>query len=248
MPYPSALYVHAESKGRFLFDSLQRRINDPDAHDVVQANVEIHYTVECWEGVADLGTPALENALYNDNIDTESWTQLSVTSNGSPDRAYTNYISATQGSIICANNNKMDNRNDPGSRLQWSEILFQVYQMEASKRLQELGQLRTIWRFWIVNPDITKIIGEAKSFSSSEYGGSYIKYRPSGSTNDSGFFALLGRPNGRGIGDGDGQGSNSASRNSCVPHGVKIDCQSRLIRLADGRLRSQARPYGSGSG
>lgn len=43
-------------------------MNDPNTHDRVQADIEINYESEHWEEVRDLGTPALENALINDNI------------------------------------------------------------------------------------------------------------------------------------------------------------------------------------
>ncbi len=71
--------------------------------------------------------------------------------------------------------------------------------MEAAKRLQDLRKLRTIWRFWIVNPDTSIILGEARKYSSPEDRGTYIDYRPRETTNDSGFFALLGCPNGSGV-------------------------------------------------
>ncbi len=71
--------------------------------------------------------------------------------------------------------------------------------MEAAKPLQELRKIRTIWRFWIVNPDTSIILGEARTYSSPEDRGTYIEYRPRETTNDGGFFALLGCPNGSGV-------------------------------------------------
>ena len=199
MSNPSALYVYAESKGRFLFDSLQRRINDPDALDIVEANIEIHYTVDRWEEAGGFGTKALAGALRNENIDNDNWTQLFVKSNGYTDWAYINYISATQGSIVCADNDKMHDHNAPGNRLQWSEIMFQLYQIEGAKQLQELRKIQTIWRFWIVNQNTRAILDEAKSCSSSDDKGSFIEYRPGAATTNSGFFAILGSPNGSGV-------------------------------------------------
>ena len=116
-------------------------------HDRVQANIEINYELESWEGSADLGSDALENALFNENIDLEGWTFVSVKSNGYQDPAYSNFLSAPQGSIVCFNDDKSEDHNAPESRLEWSDIIFQVYQMEAAKRLQVLRGLRTIWRF-----------------------------------------------------------------------------------------------------
>ena len=200
MANPSSQYLQAEAKGRFLFRNLKRRLNDPNAHDRVQADIEINYELGFWEGSRDLPNAALENALFNENIDIEGWTYVSVTSNGYQRPAYLNFLSAPQGSIVCINNDKSEDHNAPGSRLEWSDIIFQVYQMEAAKKLQILRRLQTIWRFWIVNPDTNRILGEAKTHGSPENQGlPYIEYRPRRTTNDSGFFALLGCPNGSGI-------------------------------------------------
>lgn len=82
--------------------------------------------------------------FFNENIDVEGWTQVSVKSNGSEDTAYSNFLSARQGSIVYINNNKLDDHNAPESRLERSDIMFQVYQMEAAKPLQPMRRLRTI--------------------------------------------------------------------------------------------------------
>ena len=51
-----------------------------------------------------------------------------------------------------------------------------------------------------MNPDTRRILGKARVHGRPEDQGlSYIEYRPGGTTNDSGFFALLGCPNGSGI-------------------------------------------------
>ena len=89
----------------------------------------------------------LENAFFNENIEVEGWTHVTVKNIGDPDPAYSNFISATQGSIVCVNNNKLEDHNAPESRLEWSDIMFQVYQIEAAKRLQSLRRLRTIGRW-----------------------------------------------------------------------------------------------------
>ena len=65
---------------------------------------------------------------------------------------------------------------------------------------QAMRRLRTIWRFQIINPDTSGILGEARTHGSPEDQGlPYIEYRPGETTNDGGFFALLGCPNGSGI-------------------------------------------------
>ena len=71
--------------------------------------------------------------------------------------------------------------------------------MEAARALQPLKFLRTVWRFWIVNPDTATILGQAKSFGNPmDEGLPYTEYHPGGD-NDSGFFALLGCPNSSGV-------------------------------------------------
>ncbi len=64
----------------------------------------------------------------------------------------------------------------------------------------ELRKIQTIWRFWIAKRDIRAILGEAKSYTSSEDKVSFIEYRPEATTNDSGFIAIVGCPtNGSGV-------------------------------------------------
>ena len=74
----------------------------------------------------------LENALFDENIDKEGWTQVSVKSNSYQEVAYSILISAPQGSIGCLLNDKFEEHNAPESRLEWSDIMSQVYQMEAA--------------------------------------------------------------------------------------------------------------------
>ena len=128
-----------------------------DANDRVQAGIEINYDLDSWEGIVDLGSDALENALQNENVETEGCKFIPVKSNGFIDPAYENFISAPQGCIICVNNSNLEDHKAPESRLEWSDVVFQVYQMEATKTLQELRRLRIIWQFWIMNPVMQSI-------------------------------------------------------------------------------------------
>ena len=174
-------------------------MNDPNADDRVQTDIEINYELETWEAPTALSSDALETALFNENIDIEGWTSIAVKSNSYERPAYTNFFSPPQGSMLYIDNDKTKDHNHPQSRLEWSDVILQVYQMQAAKTLQGLRKLRTIWRFWL-NPDTSGILGEARTYGSPEYQGlPYIEYRPGGTTNDSGFFALLGCPNGSGI-------------------------------------------------
>ena len=105
-----------------------------------------------------------------------------------------------QGNIFCAEIDKMRDHSHPQDRLQRSEVLFQVYHMEAIKALKSEKLLMMIWRFWIVNPDTNVILEEAKSFGNPHNEGlTYTEYRRGDDGRDSGFFALLGCPNGSGL-------------------------------------------------
>ena len=68
MANPSPQYGQAEAKGRVLFERPRRRLNDPNTHDGVQTDIEINYELEYRKGVRDLGTTALENALFKETI------------------------------------------------------------------------------------------------------------------------------------------------------------------------------------
>ena len=86
-------------------------------------------------------------------------------------------------------NDKMEDNNDPQDRLEWSEVVSQVHQMEAAKAIQSCKLLKSIWRYWIVNPDTRDIIGEAKTFGSPiNEGLQYTEYRQGNGENDSGFL------------------------------------------------------------
>ena len=74
----------------------------------------------------------LENALFDEKIEKEGWTQVCVKSNGYQEVAYSILISAPQGSIGCLFNDKFEDHNAPESRLEWRDIMFQVYQIEAA--------------------------------------------------------------------------------------------------------------------
>ena len=170
-----------------------------NANDVVAANVELNYYLE----INPLLEPTVEpEALASENLRLEDWKNVVVRSIESPpqDRVpYSNYFNPIQGSIICSNNDKSQDRNDPDERLQWSEVMFQVYQKMTKDSLQSTKELGTIWRSWVVNSSTLYILAEAQWFGTDEGPprdmGSYDEYR----TGDRGFFAILGSPNGSGV-------------------------------------------------
>ena len=163
---------------------------------MVQANLEVNYNTEGFECPPDHGEE-VENALSDENIDLEAWRSVTVRSRQCAEIVYSNFFYPAQGSIFCAYNDKTKDSKD---RLDWSEIVFQTYQTEADWALQSPKLLRTIWRFWIVNPDIDTILGQAKSFDNPIHEDSpYMGNRLGDGDNDSDFFALLGYPNGSGV-------------------------------------------------
>ena len=198
MPSSNPIYLQAEAKGRLLFQRLYQRLQNSATSDVVRGNLDINYDVERLSCPPDHG-PEVVNALETEDIDLEGWCSVAVKSRGFPEELYSNFFCPAQGSIFCAFNDKTNDYNDPEDRLHWSEIVFQIYEMEAARALQPLKFLRTVWRSCIVNPDTDTILGQAKSFGNPmDEGLPYTEYHPGGD-NDSGFFALLGCPNGSGV-------------------------------------------------
>ena len=198
MPSSNPIYLQAEAKGQLLFQRLHQRLHYSATSDVVRGNLDINYDVESFSCPPDHG-PEVVDDLEIENINLEGWRSVAVTSRGFSDEMCSNFFCPAQGSIFCTFNDKTNHRNDPEDQLHWSKIVFQIYETEAARVLQSLKLLRTIWRFWIVNPDTDTILGEAKSFGNPlDEGLSYTDYHPGGD-NDSGFFALLGCPNGSGV-------------------------------------------------
>ena len=117
-------------------------------------------------------------------------------SNGSREAAYPNYFSPTEGSICCLDNDKMKDDNEAEDRLEWSEVIFQLHQMEAARTLQLTRNLKIVWRLYIINSVTPTILGEARAqVANRKEGLPYGEYRQG----DGGFFALLGCPNGSGV-------------------------------------------------
>ena len=141
-------------------------------------------------------------ALGSENLRLDDWTNVVVRSKESrPEdiETYSNYFNPIHGSIICSNNDKSQDQNDPDERLQWSEVMFQVYKKMAKDSLQSTTELRTIWRSWVVNRSTMYILAEAQWFGTDEGPprdmGTYDEYR----AGDRGVFAILGSPNGSGV-------------------------------------------------
>ncbi|KAL8801689.1 MAG: hypothetical protein Q9182_004283 [Xanthomendoza sp. 2 TL-2023] len=138
--------------------------------------------------------------------------------------AYTNFFGARDGSIICYENEKLQDRSDPRDRIQWSDIIFQAFEQEAIRKHQPITSLRTIWRFHVVNSTTRKIVGEANTLGAPKVGPYFIEHSPSGSR-DRGFFALLGCPNGSGI--------VRMLADHCVGLGMKTIESVRILKSGD---------------
>lgn len=192
---PGNLYTVCEAKGRVLFTRWMQRLNGLDAHDVQTATVELNYDLRSRVVVSPGVDP---EALANENLELGNWTEVFVRSKGFARVSYTNFFDPTQGSIVCANNDKSEDKNNPADRLEWSEVMFQVYQKVAMNLLQPMTELRTIWRHWIVNNSTRHILSEALWFGTSNPLrdlDSFVQYQPGAS----GFFAILGCQNGSGV-------------------------------------------------
>ena len=134
---------------------------------MVHGNLEINEPFEGFECPPDHGAEVV-NAFSNEKIDLEGWRSVAARSRGYSETIYSNFFCPAQGSIFCVYNDKTKDHNDPKDRLDWSEIAFQIYQSEAARALQSPKLLRTVWRFWIVNPDTDTILGQAKSFGNTK--------------------------------------------------------------------------------
>ena len=165
MVNPSRLYIEALAKGRILFSLLQQRLDNPATHDVEVASLELNYRLDNHPGWPGMPLEH-EDAFENENLELEGggWTTVTVSGRTTSKGAYSNLFAPGQGSIICFFNDKSHDENQPRDRLEWSQVISQVYQKLALELLQPATELRTIWRFWIVNDETQVILGEAKSF------------------------------------------------------------------------------------
>ncbi|KAL9580342.1 MAG: hypothetical protein Q9212_004553 [Teloschistes hypoglaucus] len=192
---PPQVKTKCKLKNAISFARLTQRLNDLAAHDVQTANVELNYELQIHAAIS----PGVDlEALTNENIEFRNWTEVVVKSKVGTEKAYANVFDPTQGSIICKINDKECDKNDPADRLQWSEVMFQVYQKVAMGSLQPMTELRTTWRHWIVNSSTRHILSEALWFGTSDplrESDSFVEYRPG----DSGFFAILGCQNVSGV-------------------------------------------------
>lgn len=148
------------------------------------------------ESAIDLLRDNICNALVVENVGLDSWQLANIFAKSQILPAYSNYFNPAEGSILCWYNDKRDDTNAPENQLQWSEAIFEVYQMLATRRQQSVKNIRTIWRHWIVNEDTNAIITEARRGDGQEVEhAGYTEFR----AGTSGFYALLGSPNGSGI-------------------------------------------------
>lgn len=197
-------YVGAENKGRHLFGSLQTRLADPTAIDIACANLDIRYENNSWSAEPGIDDACLA-ALTNAGIGLEQGWELSniytrPRTSDTQESVYSNFMSAIEGCIVCVNNNKDKDTNEPGNRLQWSQAIFQVYEQLASKTHTTLKTLNTVWRCYIINTDTNKLITALMRETRNANGlptrrDNYIEFVEG----QSGFYALLGSPNGSGI-------------------------------------------------
>lgn len=127
---------------------LQQRLDNPATHGVEVASLELNYRLDShpgWPGMS----PEHEDAFENENLELEGGGWITVTVNGSTssEGAYSNFFAPGQGSIVCVYNDKSQDENQPRDRLEWSQVISQVYQKLTLESLQPTTKLRTISRF-----------------------------------------------------------------------------------------------------
>jgi hypothetical protein len=188
----SQRFQDAEARGRRLLDRLNQRIQNPSTEDAICDPIEVHYKVQVSLPESALGFLYCKtiNALVDENVSLNDWQLVNIYSAAQNDAAYINPI---EGSIICWSNYKERDTNAPENRLQWSEAMFEAYQMLAIRSLQSVKNIRTIWRYWIVNKDTVAIITEGGGQQVENT--CYTQFR----VGESAFYALLGSPNGSGV-------------------------------------------------
>jgi hypothetical protein len=190
------VYCAAIEKGRGLFEKLQTHLDDAKTEDVVRDDLTLHYQRRIEAENPRNIEQYLHRALINEGADFEDWKVVTVWSldGNSINAPYLNYISA-EGAVVCNFNDKFLDHNEPEDRLEWSEMLFQIYANVTREAGKPLKNLRTIWRIVISNGDTTTILGEATKKGSGTWQRTFLEFK----AGTNGFFALLGCPNGKGI-------------------------------------------------
>ena len=186
----SQQFLAAEAKGRRLFAALEQKLRQSGS-DVRDRDIDISYHQESFGSSVDFDTQFV-NALDNENIQFDGWTHVSVSDSTNSQVAYSNYFCPREGGILCFDNDKDKDGNEPGDRIEWSDLMYHVYEQQAIEKQQPMSKLRIIWRFHIVNSETRRIIGEAKTFGAPNVGPFFTEYTRS-DPRDSGFFALLGK-------------------------------------------------------
>ena len=185
------------AKGRSLFAELQLRLDTPSRHDIVTPSLADNYDLEVRAERPGL-SGGVEIAFQHENLrlQEEGWHGVIVESKTSSLQIGHHFFDPKQGSVVCVDNNKFNDGNEPPNRLEWSAILFHCHKTVADQLAKPTTKLKTIWRCFIINDQTRQMIGESKTFGSPrDESPLFVEYRPS----DEGFFALLGCPNGKGI-------------------------------------------------
>ena len=185
-------FLAAEAKGRRLLATLEQKLQQ-SGPDVQRADLDISYHQQSYDSSVEL-EKVFTNALNIESVDIHDWTHVAVSHSPTSEVAYSNFFHPVEGSIICFDNDKTRDGNIPEKRIEWSDVMYQVYKQQAIEKQQPISKLRTIWRYHIINADTRKIIGEAETFGSPNVGRFYTEYTRS-DLRDSGFFALLGEHN-----------------------------------------------------
>lgn len=142
-------------------------------------------------------TKRIQKALAGCGLSTSKLTYVEVKSSGRSnfeDAAYTNYLDAKSGVIVCSENYKHRDKNAPGQQLWPSEILWQSWMMAVKEQRSRLSDLKAVVRFLVVNKSTKSVIWHAHRLSTCTRDGPdhYREYTKL----DQGYHALLGSANG----------------------------------------------------
>lgn len=201
---PSQSYLDCRTRGRRLYDQLNVVIANPPAQDfshqtdIFDTRPSAPYVVV--EDIKPAGR-TVGAMLAEENIDQGRFRHFDVYASSQlrlDERPpYENSYSTRDGVILCHDNDKNRDTNQPPVKVEASEALFQGWRHCAVADSVPTQTLRSIWRLTVINTITLPVAAEAIRM---EYGTSAdptvaYEFTPQ----SDGFWSLLGTPNGGGI-------------------------------------------------
>ena len=140
----------------------------------------------------------VEAILEEMHIDGEEFRYVDVENRGADDTAYSNRFHPEQGVMVCMENIKSPDKNQPERRLWPSEIIWQSFLHAAAHEGEGAlpSGLRLIFRHCVINEQILMTILQASKASNSASHQATDKGYRMYTEGDEGFYAQLGSVNG----------------------------------------------------